>query len=201
MGATDVPAVDVGARRAVALPRGKRLATVPPPMEPPITTDLAAKPAVPIDLEIKDAQIIFNQVWKKLESEHGRARLRFPKELILLGGAPGAGKGTNTDFIRELRGITAPPIVVSQLLNSPAAAKLKAQGGMVGDREVVGILFRKLLEPDQQNGAILDGFPRTKVQVECLKMLFDEMIALRREFSGTPEAADFKQPVFHISNT
>ncbi len=60
---------------------------------------------------------------------------------------------------------------------------------MVGDREVIGILFRKLLEPDQQNGAILDGFPRTKVQVECLKMLFDEMIALRREFSATPEAA------------
>jgi len=167
-------------------------------MESPITNDLAAKTPVPADLEIKDAQLIFNQVWKQLESEYGRGQLRFPKELILLGGAPGAGKGTNTDFIRELRGITAPPIVVSQLLNSPEAARLKSQGGMVGDREVVGILFRKLLEPDQQNGAILDGFPRTKVQVECLKMLFDEMIALRREFSGTPDAAHFKQPIFHI---
>src|SRR3954469_15157722 len=141
-------------------------------------------PAAPADLEIKDAQLIFNRVWKQLESEYGRQKLRFPKELILLGGAPGAGKGTNTDFICELRGITAPPIVVSQLLDSPEAQKLKAQGGMVGDREVVSILFRKLLEPDQQNGAILDGFPRTKVQVESLKMLFDEMIALRREFTA-----------------
>ena len=49
----------------------------------------------------------------------------------------------------------------------------------------MGILFRKLLEPEQQMGAILDGFPRTKVQVESLKMLFDEMIALRRDFGGT----------------
>lgn len=157
-----------------------------------------AKPDAPVDLEIKDAQLIFLQMWKELEAEYGRERLRFPKELILLGGAPGAGKGTNTDFIRQLRGITAEPIVVSALLDSPEARKLKSQGGMVGDREVVGILIRKLLEPEQQNGAILDGFPRTKVQVECLKMLFDEMMRLRRDFADTPEAAHFKQPIFHI---
>jgi adenylate kinase len=165
---------------------------------PPATQDFPAPPVALADLEIKDAQLIFNHVWKQLEKDYGREQLRFPKELILLGGAPGAGKGTNTDFIRELRGITAPPIVVSQLLDSPEAKKLKSQGGMVGDREVVGILFRKLLEPEQQNGAILDGFPRTKVQVECLKMLFDEMMTLRRDFSATPEAAHFKQPIFHI---
>ena len=164
----------------------------------PVAKESVAKPAAPADLEIKDAQLIFNHVWKQLEADLGRDQLRFPKELILLGGAPGAGKGTNTDFIRELRGITAEPIVVSALLDSPEAQKLKAQGGMVGDREVVGILIRKLLEPEQQNGAILDGFPRTKVQVECLKMLFDEMMRLRRDFSDTPEAAHFKQPIFHI---
>src|SRR5437773_2667608 len=150
-------------------------------MEPSIADAVTKTSPPPVDLEIKDAQIIFNHVWKNLEADYGRERLRFPKELILLGGAPGAGKGSNTDFIREMRGITAEPIVVSQLLDSPEARKLKAQGGMVGDREVVGILVRKLLEPEQQNGAILDGFPRTKVQVECLKMLFDEMIALRRD--------------------
>ena len=162
------------------------------------STAPAAKPAAPADLEIKDAQLIFNHVWKQLEEDYGRENLRFPKELILLGGAPGAGKGTNTDFIRKVRGIDAEPIVVSSLLDSPEAKKLKSQGGMVGDREVVGILIRKLLEPEQQNGAILDGFPRTKVQVECLKMLFDEMIRLRRDFSETTDAAHFKQPIFHI---
>src|ERR1700679_2626627 len=150
------------------------------------------------ELEVKDAQLIFGAVWRELEGEFGRSRMRFPKELILLGGAPGAGKGTNTDFIQKLRDITAPPIVVSQLLDSPEARKVKAQGGMVGDREVISILLRKLLEPERQNGAVLDGFPRTKVQVECLKMLFDEMISLRREFSETPDAANFKHPIFHI---
>ena len=152
----------------------------------------------PLDLEVKDVQLIFEGVWKELESEYGRANLRFPRELILLGGAPGAGKGTNTDFIREVRDISEPPIVVSELLSSPDAKEIKAQGGMVGDRDVIGIVFRKLLEPKYQGGAILDGFPRTTVQVECLKMLFDRMITLRREFANTSEAVHFKQPTFHI---
>src|ERR1700756_1306538 len=150
------------------------------------------------DLEIKDAQLIFAAVWRELEGEFGRSRMRFPRELILLGGAPGAGKGTNSDFIRKVRGIDAPAIVVSNLLDTPEARAIKARGGMVGDREVVNILFCKLLEPEQQNGALLDGFPRTKVQVECLKLLFDEMIALRRGVSGPPEVIHFKQPIFHI---
>ena len=51
------------------------------------------------EVEIKDAQLIFNAVWNDLEEEFGVENLRFPKEIILLGGAPGAGKGTNTEFI------------------------------------------------------------------------------------------------------
>ncbi|HWB61551.1 MAG TPA: nucleoside monophosphate kinase, partial [Chthoniobacteraceae bacterium] len=155
-------------------------------------SDIPAKAAAPVDLEIKDAQLIFGDVWKQLAHDYGRENLRFPRELILVGGAPGAGKGTNTDFIRRLRDITAPPIVVSELLDSAEARKIKARGGMVGDREVISLLFRKLLEPEFQNGALIDGFPRTKVQVECLKMLHDEMIVLRREFAGTPLAVYFK---------
>ena len=161
---------------------------------PPIPDEQAAT----ADLEVKDALLIFNRVWRQLEEEYGREKLRFPKELILLGGAPGAGKGTNTAFIRKVRDICAEPIVVSGLLNTPEAQAIKARGGMVGDREVVGLLFRKLLEPDYKGGVILDGFPRTKVQVECLKMLFDEMNGLRREFADTPDLVHFKQPIFHI---
>lgn len=162
------------------------------------TANHTPKPPVPPDLEIKNAQIIFGRIWKQLEQDYGRSNLRFPKELILLGGAPGAGKGTNSDFIRKVRDISAPPVVVSQLLSSPAAEKMKSQGGMVGDTEVLNILLRKLLEPELQNGALLDGFPRTKVQVECLKMLYDEMVALRTEHLDTPDSVYFKQPIFHI---
>lgn len=142
--------------------------------------------------------MIFNRVWKSLEQELGRDNLHFPKELILLGGAPGAGKGTNSDFIRKVRGITSQPIVISQLLDSPEARKIKAGGGMVGDEEVLRLLLRELLKPDHRDSTVLDGFPRTKVQVECLKMLYDQMVLLRREFSHTPQAHHFRQPTFHI---
>ena len=92
----------------------------------------AAKPA---DLEIKDSALIFNDVWTDLEAEYGRENLRFPKEIILLGGAPGAGKGTNTEFILNARGLTCPPVVVSALLDTPEAQRIKNAGMMVGDRE------------------------------------------------------------------
>ena len=69
---------------------------------------------------------------------------------------------------------------------------------MVGDREVVGLLLRQLLRKEYHDGAILDGFPRTNVQVECLKLLVTKMHALRREFYGTPLSIHFRQPTVHI---
>src|SRR5262245_22986995 len=110
------------------------------------------------DLEIKDAQLIFSAVWDDLVERHGRDRLRFPREFIWLGGAPGAGKGTNTPFIAQTRGITAPPVVVSGLLTSPQAVAIKNVGKLVGDREVIGLLFEELLLPQHHEGVIIDGF-------------------------------------------
>jgi len=161
------------------------------------TDDPAPKVGGVEDLEVKDAQVIFANIWSELETEYGRENLRFSKEIILLGGAPGAGKGTNTDFIAKARGLTCPPIVVSSLLTTPAAERIKAAGGMVGDREVIGILFRKLLEPEYRDGCILDGFPRTRVQVECLKLIVEKMNQLYREFHRTPLAIDFRKPTVH----
>jgi len=142
--------------------------------------------------------VIFESVWQELEAELGRANLRFPKELILLGGAPGAGKGTNTAFISRARGLTCPPIVISALLDSPEAKAIKDSGQLVGDREVIGLLLRELLRPEYQHGAIIDGFPRTNIQVESLKLLVDKMRDLRREFSNTPLGIHFRHPTVHI---
>jgi adenylate kinase len=150
------------------------------------------------DLEIKDAQLIFESVWQELENEYGRGKLQFPKEIILLGGAPGAGKGTNTAFIAKTKGITCPPIVISALLDSPEAKALKDLGNMVGDREVVGLVLRRLLRKEYEHGVILDGFPRTKVQVETLKLLVDKMHELRKEFYNTPLSTHFRHPTIHI---
>jgi len=153
----------------------------------------------PGDLEVKDAQIIFNTVWSSLESEYGRQYLRFPKELLWLNGAPGSGKGTHTRFIMRLRDLTAGPIVVSDLLTSPEAQKLKDSGRMVGDTEVTGLVLRELLKPEYTNGTIIDGFPRTKVQVEVLKMLHERLQELRAEFMSTPLKPHFPKPIFHIA--
>jgi len=172
-------------------PAARRPAPGDPDLPPP-------PPARFADLEIKDAQLIFDPIWESLEAEIGLNNLRFPKEIILLGGAPGAGKGTNTAFILKTRGLTCPPIVVSSLLESPEARRLKDAGHMVGDREVVNILFRRLLQPEYRDGCILDGFPRTQVQVECLKLLVDRMEALWREFSATPFRSHFRRPTIHI---
>jgi adenylate kinase len=171
---------------------------VPPmPDKSPAEAIPAAAGRLP-DLEIKDAQLIFSAVWQDLEADLGDENLRFPKELILLGGAPGAGKGTNTAFIAKTRGLTCEPIVISALLDSPDARRLKDAGNMVGDREVIGLLFRQLLRPEYRDGAILDGFPRTRVQVECLKLLSDKMHQLRRKYYQTPQGIYFRQPTIHI---
>jgi len=150
-----------------------------------------------LDLEVKDARLIFTPVWESLEEEIGRRNLRFPKEIILLGGAPGAGKGTQTAFINETRGLTCPPIVISELLTTPEMEKIKAQGGMVGDKEVLTVLLRTLLEPTYRDGVVLDGFPRTQVQVECLKLLVDKINELHSQFADTPLAIHFRRPTIH----
>jgi adenylate kinase len=150
------------------------------------------------DLEVKDAQIIFNSVWQILEEELGEESLRFPKEIFWLNGAPGAGKGTNTDFIMKFRDLTAPPLVVSSLLESLEATKMKDAGMLVGDREVIEIILRKLLDPVFKSGAVVDGFPRTKVQVECVKLLFTKLVELRNKYVDSLLSEHFKKPHFHI---
>ena len=57
-----------------------------------------------IDLEIKDAQLIFDSSWNDLVEAFGEENLDFPREIFWLNGAPGAGKGTQTRFIMDYCG-------------------------------------------------------------------------------------------------
>ena len=106
---------------------------------------LPPKNGVPLEPILEESAAIFREVWAGILAEFGKENLRYPREIIWFGGAPGSGKGTNTPFILRERSINAPPIVTSDLLTSPAMQKIKDQGGLVGDREVVGLLLRKLL--------------------------------------------------------
>ncbi|CAG8480846.1 14948_t:CDS:10 [Gigaspora rosea] len=148
--------------------------------------------------EIKNAKLIFNQAWKNIEDEYGRENLCLPREIIWLMGAPGSGKGTHTDLILKARGITNPPICMSALLTSPDFQEQINKGKMISDGKVLENLLRALLNGDPTVGCLVDGFPRTDIQVECLKLLYDKMHELRREFWGTPLQDKFPRPTFRI---
>ena len=150
------------------------------------------------DIEVKDAQMIFDSVWHELEKEVGTENLKFPAEIFWLNGAPGAGKGTQTAFIMEFRDLTERPIVVSELLQSPEAKKKIDAGLLAGDREVTKLVLRELLDPKYESGAVVDGYPRTKTQVECLKRFHRRLSDLRSKYLGTFQESQFPKPRFHI---
>src|ERR1700690_2001558 len=162
-------------------------------------TDVATGRGATPELEIEDAPQIFRQVWNRLVQERGLENMVFPKEIMWLGGAPGSGKGTNTPFILRERGLTAPPIVMSDLLDTPEMRALKDRGQFVGDREVIEALLRRLLAPVYQTGVVVDGFPRTKVQAEAVKLLHDQIMQLRATYWGTPTGKRFRRPIFRIT--
>jgi len=94
---------------------------------------------------------------------------------IILLGAPGSGKGTQSQRLAMRHSI--PQISTGDLLRAavkngtPLGLHAKAfmdLGKLVDDETVLGIIRERLAEPDAQRGFILDGFPRTIVQAEAL---------------------------------
>ena len=145
--------------------------------------------------QTRNPELVFNAVWKALAARLGGAEhVRLPSEMMFLGGAPGAGKGTMTPYIQASRGMTGEAIVISSLLNSPAAKKIIDEGGLVGDMEVFTMLLEKLIEPDQRHGALVDGFPRTVEQVHLLQLLHSKMKEASRTYDHTELAEHFPRP-------
>jgi len=142
---------------------------------------------------VADARKIMDGAWSSIVHELGESALVFPREIFWLNGAPGSGKGTQTDFIMNCRALTAGPVVISDLLQSPEAKKLKDAGLMVGDGEVIGLMLRALLNPALSSGVIVDGFPRTAVQAECLKILYASFKTLHDK-----DPKKYPDPVFRI---
>jgi adenylate kinase len=95
--------------------------------------------------------------------------------LILLGG-PGAGKGTQANFIKERYGI--PQISTGDMLRAAVKAgtplgiearKVMDAGGLVSDEIILGLVKERIAEDDCKNGFLFDGFPRTLAQAEALR--------------------------------
>lgn len=95
--------------------------------------------------------------------------------LILLGG-PGAGKGTQANYIKEKYNI--PQISTGDMLRAAvkAGTELGMQaktimdaGGLVSDDIIIGLVKDRIQEPDCASGFLFDGFPRTIPQAEAMK--------------------------------
>jgi adenylate kinase len=99
---------------------------------------------------------------------------------IILFGPPGAGKGTQAQFIVEHFDI--PQISTGDMLRAAvkaqtslgiAAKSIMDAGGLVSDEIVLGLVKERISEPDCRNGFVLDGFPRTTPQADALTALLD----------------------------
>ena len=95
--------------------------------------------------------------------------------LILLGG-PGAGKGTQANYIKDRYQI--PQISTGDMLRAAVKAGTKLgkeakgymdAGGLVPDGVIIGLVNERIKEADCENGFLFDGFPRTIPQADAMK--------------------------------
>jgi len=99
-------------------------------------------------------------------------------KIIVLMGAPGAGKGTQARLLQERRGL--PQISTGDMFRAlmktetPLAEELRpllTLGKLVPDELTMRVVRERTAQPDCRAGYILDGFPRTTVQAEMLEKI------------------------------
>lgn len=95
---------------------------------------------------------------------------------VLLLGAPGAGKGTQAQFITQALNI--PQISTGDMLRAAIKAgtplgleakKIMDEGGLVSDEIIIGLVKERIAQADCANGFLFDGFPRTLGQAEAMR--------------------------------
>ncbi len=135
---------------------------------------------------------------------------------VILLGAPGAGKGTQAQFITSKYAI--PQISTGDMLRAAVKAgselgalvkEVMATGGLVTDDIIIALVKERISQPDCAKGFLLDGFPRTIPQAEAMEeagiavdvvveiSVEDEEIVKR--LSGRRVHADSGR-IYHVTN-
>lgn len=101
--------------------------------------------------------------------------------VVVLLGSPGAGKGTQAPVLARHLGV--PVLASGDLLRTAVANgtalgreadRFMSRGQLVPDDTIVRVFLDRLDRPDARAGAILDGFPRTRIQAEALDLALGE---------------------------
>ena len=148
---------------------------------------------------VVDANQAPGKVWRcVLAAIRGAPQPKSGRDIMILFGPPGAGKGSQAPKIVDTLGV--PQLSTGDMLRAAVAAgteigvqakSVMESGGLVTDDLVVAIIKDRVEEKDCAGGFILDGFPRT---VEQAKML-DKMLARRGEAVGYVVALDVPDAV------
>mmetsp|Transcript_26912 Transcript_26912/g.58761 ORF Transcript_26912/g.58761 Transcript_26912/m.58761 type:complete len:585 (+) Transcript_26912:197-1951(+) len=147
------------------------------------------------------SQVIFDSCWRRFEEKYRLLSIHVPREIVCLNGAPGAGKGANTQHILKTRGLEHSICVSSLLTSHPDSRDAINRGDMIPDTVVGDVLLEALLVNScraPECGVLIDGFPRTSQQVDFLKLLYDKLSDLHVQYADSPHEAQFPRPLIKV---
>lgn len=129
----------------------------------------------------KEVEVDASAIQEAVDKTKEKFATYWPRNIIILFGAPGSGKGTVAPNMEEL--LETPQLSTGDMLRAAVAAQteigkqaqevMKA-GGLVSDEIVVGIIRDRIKQDDCKFGFILDGFPRTLDQAKALDAMLSE---------------------------
>jgi len=150
-----------------------------------------------------------------------RGAIATPASVIVMVGAPGAGKGTQAQLLAGSLGLV--PISTGDLFRAALrdgtalgaeVRKYVEKGSLVPDPVTLRVVEERLGQDDAAGGVVLDGFPRTRVQAEALDAMLAqaqsrvaaalyievETAELVRRLSGRRVCSGPGQHVFHLDS-
>ena len=144
-------------------------------------------PHLPSDVESRNKKDLMTDLWYKLDGKETQIKqdqqeIRIKMKNIVIFGAPGSGKGTQSDLIIENYGlghISTGDVLRSEIKKGTELGRLAASyidgGNLIPDDLMISILAKVYDGFGRgHKGVIFDGFPRTIAQAEALEKMLDE---------------------------